>query len=272
MIVTLIWQENSLSKQAFYKAPLMTRLFLILIFALTVTTVREARSDDWNFVIAPYALIPNISGDASVGRVDNVDVDVSTGDILNSLDLGAMIQLEARHSSNFGAMINYAFMDLGEDADGPLGFTHVEADIFQGVFEGFGTYRMKFDKSTLDAYAGVRWWDINLDVDADTPIGSRNYGRNEDWVDPVIGVRWMQQIASQWRIILQGDVGGFGAASQFSWCAQGGVLWDISQITSITVLYKALGVDYSTGARHTGSYFEYDTITQGPLIGVVFRL
>lgn len=249
----------------------MIRIPLLLITLVTLG-IREARSDDWTFVVAPYALMPNISGDASVGRVDNVDVDVSTGDILDSLDLGAMLQLEARHSSNFGAMVNYAFMDLGQKVDGPLGFTHVKADIFQGILEGFGSYRFTFDKSTLDAYAGARWWDINIGVDADTPFGSRDYTRDEDWVDPVLGARWLPRIAEQWRLLIQGDVGGFGAASQFSWCAQAGVLWDVSEMTSVTVLYKALGVDYHTGARHTASYFEYDTITQGPLIGVVFRL
>jgi hypothetical protein len=251
----------------------MKRLFTSpLLAALILTGAPEARSDNWTFVVAPYALLPNISGDASVGRVDNVDVDVSTGDILDSLDLGAMLQLEARHASNLGAMINYAFMDLGEDADGPLGFTRVQADIFQGILEGFGTYRFVFEKSTLDTYAGVRWWDINLDVDADTPIGSRGYNRDEDWVDPVLGARWLPRLGAKWRLLLQGDVGGFGAASQFSWCAQAGVLWDLSEMTSITLLYKALGVDYQSGERHTQSYFEYDTITQGPLLGVVFRL
>ncbi|MEY4669320.1 MAG: hypothetical protein RL518_2019 [Pseudomonadota bacterium] len=247
-------------------------LILAVLAVFTLHRTEEARSDDWSFVIAPYALMPNISGDASVGRVDDVDVDVSTGDILDSLDLGAMLQLEARHPSNFGAMVNYAFMDLGENADGPLGFTHVQADIFQGILEGFGTYRFVFEKSTLDAYAGARWWDINLDVDADTPLGSRSYTRDEDWVDPVFGARWLPRIGTEWRLLLQGDVGGFGAASQFSWCAQAGILWDLSDTTSVTVLYKALGVDYHSGAPNTSSYFEYDTVTQGPLLGVVFRL
>jgi hypothetical protein len=244
----------------------------IALIALALSGLQEARSEEWTFVVAPYALMPNISGDASVGRIDGVDVDVSTGDILDSLDLGAMLQLEARHSSNFGAMVNYAFMDLGKKVDGPLGFTQVKADIFQGILEGFASYRFTFDKSTLDTYAGVRWWDINLGVDTNTPLGSRHYNRDEDWVDPVLGARWLPRVAEQWRLLLQGDVGGFGAASQFSWCAQAGVLWDVSEMTSVTVLYKALGVDYHSGAQHTPGYFAYDTITQGPLLGVVFRL
>ena len=250
----------------------MLRNIALSTLVCALANCLSARADDWNFVIAPYALLPSISGDASIGRVDGVDVDVSTGDILNSLDLGAMIQLEARHKSNFGGMVNYAFMDLGQNVDGPLGFSNVQADIFQGLLEGYATYRLPFDTSTLDVYGGVRWWDIHMNVDATTPLGNPSYSRHEGWVDPVIGARWMPRIASEWRLLLQGDVGGFDLASHFSWCAQGGVLWDASESTSFTLLYKALSVDYETGSRGTSSYFQYDTITQGPLLGVVFRL
>ncbi len=230
-----------------------------------------AAADEWNFVVAPYLLVPSITGDASMGRIEGADVDVSGSDILNSLELGAMLQLEARHESGYGAMVNYAFMDLGQDFSGPLGYTDVDTDIFQGILEGFGTYRVEYQGGTVDLYGGVRWWDIGIELEANTPFGSRSYSRDEGWVDPVIGARWLPQIAEQFRLLIQGDVGGFGAASDFTWCAQAGVLWDATQSTSVALLYKALGVDYSAGASGTRSFFEYDTITQGPLLGVVFR-
>jgi hypothetical protein len=162
-------------------------------------------------------------------------------------------------------------MDLSKDFSGPRGFTNVDTDIFQGTLEGFGTYRFEYQGGTVDLYGGVRWWHIGLDVEASTPFGSLDYSRNEDWVDPVIGVRWAPRINDAFRLLLQGDVGGFGAASDFTWCAQAGILWDASATTSVALLYKALGVDYQTGTRGTPSFFEYDTITQGPLLGLVFR-
>jgi hypothetical protein len=244
----------------------------ILVSAATLLPSFSATAQDWEFLVAPYVLVPSITGDASLGRIEGADVDVSSSDILKSLDLGAMIQVEGRHSSSYGFVINYAFMDLSNNASGPLGFVDVESNVFQGVLEAFGSRRFLYQGGTVDLYGGLRWWDINLGVEAETPLGSRKFSRNEDWVDPVLGARWLPRIAEQWRLLIQGDVGGFGAASQFSWCAQAGVLWDVSEMTSVTVLYKALGVDYHTGARHTASYFEYDTITQGPLIGVIFRL
>jgi hypothetical protein len=230
-----------------------------------------ARADDWNFVVAPYLLVPSITGDASLGRLDGADVDISGSDILKSLELGAMLQVEARHSSGWGAMLNYAFMDLSNDFSGPLGYAEVDTDIFQGILEGFATYRVEYQGGTVDLYGGVRWWDIGIDVDADTPLGSASYSRDEDWVDPVFGARWMPRVSESFRLLAQGDIGGFGVASDFTWCAQAGVIWDASQTTSVALLYKALGVDYQSGTRGTRSFFEYDTITQGPLVGLILR-
>jgi len=244
---------------------------VLALSLIAITRARPALAESWEFVLAPYGLLPNISGDASLGRIDDVDVDLSTGDILDSLELGFMIQAEAHHSSGFGLVVNYAFMRLGSEAEGPAGFTNLDADIFQSALEGFGTYRFELSNSTLDLYAGARWWDIDVEVDVDTPVGSRSFDRDEGWVDPVLGSRWIPQITDSWRAIIQGDVGGFDAASTFSWAAQVGALWDASESISVVFMYRLLSVDYSTGTRGTRSFFEYDTITQGPLLGLAFR-
>lgn len=241
------------------------------LFSSALCLVSLAHADEWEYVVAPYGLLPSITGDAAVGRIDEADVDLDPGDVFDSLEFGAMIEAEARHSSGYGVTINYAFMNLGQNATGPLGFTDFDADIFQGILEGFGTYRFNLENGSLDAYAGVRWWDINLDVDATTPVGSRSLSRDKDWVDPVVGLRWLPKINNSWRLLLQGDVGGFDLASHFTWGVQGGAVWDFGEKWSMVLLYKLLSVDYETGDRGTPSYFAYDTTTQGPLLGLVFR-
>lgn len=239
--------------------------FILVVFP------SPSRANDWDFVVAPYILLPNISGDASVGRVEGADVDVDTGDILDTLELGAMIQLEARHKSGFGVLLNYAFMDLGKEATGPRGFTRFDADVFQGILEGYVAYRIEYEWSTLDAYIGMRWWDINIDIDATTPLGSLSFDRDEDWVDPVVGGRWLPRLAARWRLHLQGDIGGFGLSSDFTWNTMAGIIWDSSDAFSVALLYRLLSADYDTGTRGTPDRFAYNTITQGPILGVVFR-
>jgi hypothetical protein len=46
-----------------------------------------------------------------------------------------------------------------------------------------------------------------------------------DWLDPFVGARVRQQLAPGQEIVLRGDVGGFGAGSQFSWQAIGTYNW-----------------------------------------------
>ncbi|MEM9762025.1 MAG: hypothetical protein AAF968_05890, partial [Pseudomonadota bacterium] len=100
--------------------------------------------DDWDFVVAPYLLLPSIDGTTSIGRVGG-DVSVSPGGIFSALQFGGMFHAEARHMSGFGAMFDTAFMFLGDDATGQRGITNVDVDIFQGIFELYGTYRFDFD-------------------------------------------------------------------------------------------------------------------------------
>ena len=63
----------------------------------------------------------------------------------------------------------------------------------------------------------------------------------------------------------------FGVESDFSWTTAIGLHYRISDVTSVELQYKALGVDYDEGTRGTPGFFSYDTITHGPLIGVSFE-
>ena len=59
----------------------------------------------------------------------------------------------------------------------------------------------------------------------------------ESWIDPVVGVRWIQPIGAKWAFVARADVGG-------------------------------LGVDYEDGEG--SSRFLYDVLTTGPVAGMTF--
>ncbi len=232
-----------------------------------------AKADDWNFVIAPYILVPFIDGNASAGRIEAAGVDVDPVDIIEALNLGGMLHVEARHASGFGVSLDYSFMDLGDSSSLAGGAGSADVDIFQGVFEAYGTYRLKQKPESIDVYAGVRWWDIDVDLTVSGGPVNTTVGAGDSWVDPVLGARTAIPIAdSDWRLMLQGDVGGFGVGSEFSWNAQGGVAWDTSDVFSLVLQYRALGVDRRTGTPGTPDRFAYDTVTHGPIIGFAFKL
>jgi hypothetical protein len=254
---------------------LLTISFGIISFAVGYFhySVTSARADDWEFVVAPYGQLPTISGDASLGRVEDAEVDVSIGDILDKLELAGMLQVEAHHRSGVGFSLNYAFMKLEDTLSGPAGFTKFDGDIFQGTLEGYLSYRLVSEEknSTIDFYGGARWWDTDIELSADNALGEVSVEKDPSWVDPVIGIRFIPTISDQWRVLLQGDVGGFDVSSDSSYNLMGGVLWDAGQTFSVALLYRALWVDYSEGEAGNTDRFVYDTVTHGPLLGVVFR-
>lgn len=238
---------------------------LILIFAFPSLSIA---GDNWEFIIAPYALVPSIDGDASVGKAEGADIDIGPKNIVENLELGGMIQAEAHHVSGFGLIMAYNFMDLSGGGSAPGG-SRLDADVYQGIFEGFGNYRISTGKGPLDVYGGIRWWDMDVELEFN---GSKVVENKADWVDPVVGVRWIPQLADNWHLILKGDVGGFGVSSDFTWNVQGGLMWDATDYLSLVFQYRALSVDYSTGTVGTLDRFAYNTITHGPLFGLAFRL
>ena len=239
-------------------------VFLVLFF---ISPGLGVAADNWDFIIAPYLLVTSIDGDASVGRVEGADIDVGPKDIIENLELGAMIQVEAHHKSGYGLSMAYNFMDLSGGASAP-GRGSLDADIHQGIFEGYGIYRVSTDKGPLDFYGGIRWWDIDVELKVN---GLKVVENTADWVDPVVGLRWMPQISDSWHVILKGDIGGFGISSDFTWNLQGGLMWDATDYLSLVFQYRALSVDYSTGNVGDLDRFTYDTITHGPLFGLAFQ-
>ena len=93
-----------------------------------------------------------------------------------------------------------------------------------------------------------------------------------EWVDPVVGARIRHQFASGSEFNLLGDVGGFGAGSEFSWQAVATYGFDVNAFGTTmrsVVGYRALSVDYSENTQHGKSGLDW--IQHGPILGVAFR-
>jgi opacity protein-like surface antigen len=225
-----------------------------------------AAGKDWEFQVKPYLLLVTIDGDAEVRRVTNVPVEVDFSDVLDTLDMGGMLHGEAHHKSGWGFILDYAFMELGADRVGRAGIV-LDAEVRQAIFEGLASHRFRLKGGTvLDAFAGVRWWDNNIDLRL-SPGGTQRK-RSIDWFDPVIGAQVAAPFAKNWSVLARGDIGGFGLESDFTWSVMGGVQYRVNQRFAVELQYRALGVDYQEGSG--ASFFKYDTITHGPLLGFAF--
>ncbi len=127
-------------------------------------------------------------------------------------------------------------------------------------------YSIESSESFVDLYAGVRYNSINLDLTATStgtllPINSSRSG-DESWTDPIVGIRTQWDINDSWFLVVKGDIGGLGAASDFTWNLQGSIGYKFNECVSLEVGYRYFDTDYSDGG------FTYDIAQSGALIGL----
>lgn len=243
--------------------------FVLLCGCLLIPRSSAWAEDDWEVVVAPYMLLASMDGDAAVGRTGLTSVDADFSTILDYLEIGGMGRFEVS-KSQWGFMTDVAYMKLGDDISTVTGGV-LDAEVEQFLMEAFLFRRFGSEQTSVDVFGGVRYWDIDIDLELTGPIVNTAISRGEHWADPVFGARVLHHVSDKWFLPLRGDIGGFGVNSDFSWNVQGGVGYNVSDRIAIVVQYRALGVDFSTGTEGTSDFFVYDIVTHGPLIGFAFR-
>jgi hypothetical protein len=235
----------------------------------------EFVSDDWQFQLAPYVWALAVDGDVTV-KGQKSDVDLSFQDIWDELNAAAMLEAELR-KGRVGAFTNIFYANLGSSSEkGPLKIDP-EINLFLASFGGYyrlGPYNLNSaarsdgPQLVIDPYAGVRY--TYLDVDLDLNPGP-TIGGDEQWIDPIVGVRTIWQLNPHWSFTAYGDVGGFGVGSDFSWLANAmmGYRFGLFGENDSKFLfgYRALYQDYSTGSG--ANKFEWDATLHGPIFALV---
>jgi hypothetical protein len=241
----------------------------LCLFGISSTTLSAS---DWHYSVEPYLLAASIEGDAGVGRVTGLPVNVDFSDILETLEMAFMVHAEAVNTNKWGIMFDYGFMDLGADISGPLGGI-VNSEVSQDIMELMVFKRAKTNSTIYDIYAGIRWWDNDVDIVVDPGIlpGTITTNVDESWVDPVIGARLFHPLNNNWTMLLRGDVGGFGVGSDFTSLLSIGARYQIKQDMLLNIRYQGLWVDYEDGTAGAPGFFAYDTVTHGPVVGLQFN-
>lgn len=238
--------------------------------AAALTLGCGSAAGDWEISFEPYGLAANIDGTASIGRVVGVPVNVGFGDILENLNMAAMLHVEGFNTTNnWGVILDYGFMDLrGNGSRGVL-----NAGVKQGILEAFLAKRVHTETGFVDWYAGVRSWDNKIDLVLDPTIlpGSRSVNVSEQWVDIVFGARSVMPLNDHWTMLLRADVGGWGASSKLTYAGSAGVHYHFSDKWLLDIQYRGVWVYYESGEAGAPDSFFYDTVTHGPLIGISYE-
>jgi hypothetical protein len=245
------------------------------------SATKPAHQDDkWEFRVTPYLWAVQIESKVTVGGY-SATANTYFPDVWRNLEGAGMLNFEAQ-KGKLGFFLNPLYMKLrgnGEltrrrDASLPLPPTRdLTLTLTIGVVEFGGFYQVakwpldwkqgKGRSVTLDVLAGGRYWYIHTDLDTTSPINPSKYN---NFVDPIIGARTKIDLTDNLALNLEGDIGGFGVGSEFTWNAQGSFSYQFTPLISAFVGYRAIYVDYKAG---TGN--RYEETFQGPLGGITFR-
>jgi hypothetical protein len=242
----------------------LRRLVLVIcsVFVMISSTAWAQEESNWEFNLAPLYLWA-ISIDGNMGiRGQTAVAAIEFSDVWDNLQGVFTLRFNGLYKKKFGFVFDYNYLDVGTEQVSDM--VNTEVEFKSQIVNLAGSYRFIDGPHTLDGVAGIRY------VKMDAGINLRNAGINldgdQDWVDPIVGLRYDYQIADKWAMRLYGDVGGFGVSSDFTW--QGFGLIDFQPWKNVAFVagYRAIGTDYETGSGN--DKFIFDATVHGPVIGL----
>jgi hypothetical protein len=219
-------------------------------------------SDRWTVEVAPYLWITSLDGNATVaGTKADVDVPFSDlPDLLKDLSFGAMVAADFE-KGRFGIGVNGLYSRISSDAE--TSGIKIDATSDSGQLAVLPYYRVlewQYGASSsgrplrlvVAPEAGFRFTYMRTELEV---RGGRTADESNSWVDPLIGSRIGLELTDRWAIIGEGNFGGFGVGSDFTWNAQaflGYTTTLFGRPTTFAIGYRTLYQDY----HH--SDFEWD--------------
>lgn len=231
--------------------------------------VTPPAASPWEFRITPYAWLTAIDGTTGP-TVRPAEVDASFSDIDDFIEMAAALQVEARYE-RWGLLADAFYSELGtsQTSSGP-GHADVDLDFEQFLGELELLYRVvDCPQYFVDLYAGLRYNKLSLDFEFERtgPVleVDREVSVDRDWADPIIGARTQWNLKEHWFLAAEGDIGGFGVNSDFTWNLQGTVGYNFTEMFSMELGYRYFDTDYED------SGFTYDIAQFGLLLNANFR-
>ncbi len=254
-------------------APMAIALTLCAIGATAqVGQLQTDRADEWYFDLTPYAWLAGMDGDITVRTIDT-EVDTGLFDFFDQLDFAAMGKFEAGKGP-WAIMADLTYLELSDDGDtpGPL-VSDIDVEMDALILEIGGAYRVYHSDSgllkrpvALRVLGGVRYTDVDLDLDITTTLPITDQSQSKDWIDPFIGaqtyIQWTPRFASSFRF----DIGGFGVGSDLVYQLQSLYSIAVSERFDVVFGYRTLTYDYEDGSGT--NKFEFDTTIAGPILGM----
>lgn len=218
--------------------------------------VAGSQQNAWSYSITPYAWMKGMEGTVGIGDLE-VPVDESFSDILDDLELGMMLAMEA-HKGKWGVFGDVEYAKLESDQETLLGIRTTE--VKEWILTSGALYRVVDNgQMQIDMGAGIRYTHTKLSISA--PIGSAS--DSDDALDPMLMARLRYQAGEKVFFVFTGGIGGFGVDADLIWQLGATVGYNITE--SMALLF---------GYRHFDYKFEdditVDIATRGFAVGMSF--
>ncbi len=218
--------------------------------------------DEWTILMPTYLWASGLEGDITI-RGNTANIDLGFDKIFDHTDVGFATYIEVRKEM-FGFFVNPSYTALSVDGE-TTGGVKVEDKLSLWIVEAGGFYQVgKWGEDrplTLDAYAGMRWWNMhnNLNISG---VGSASSNRNL-W-DPMIGLRVRKHFTEKFFGSLRADIGGFDIGrdtSKFSWSVTPLIGYDFNKYFTGFVGWRELATDF--GDENNGANIKMGGVMLG---------
>ena len=218
----------------------------------------------WQFTAAAYLWAADIHGDLWTNS-ESTEIDIRFRDLFDTLDRALMGYVEARRgrwSLSLDAM-NLKYSDTrrgpnvgGLQLDYSVSRTTLDLNVGYALMDRtLGASRWgrccERRRMTLDALVGVRYWDLDADVEVQGAGGGAivTTGEQIRWADPYLGVRWRYPWARRWALAAYADYGGFelGESANQTYKLQALVRFRLSRGWFVGLGYRLLSIDLQRG-------------------------
>lgn len=230
--------------------------------AALLSGTAAAQQDAWQFRVTPYLWASGISGKLTHPGLPTVKPSASFGDILESLDMGAMGRVEARRG-RVGLVADFLHTRISDAAHVPGLGLNARFRTRTTTALVAGEYRVaENDQGYVDLLGGVRTWSLRSQVRVDA-LGL-SHGRGARWTDPTVGVRGLYRLNPRTYLTGWAMVGAAGS-SESSSDLLAGIGYALNDRTALLFAYRHLSIEY----RKHG--FNFDAALHGPGIGLDYR-
>lgn len=237
-------------------------------------------TDEWQFIITPYAWFAGMSGDITT-RGQSIEVDTSFFDIFDQLDFAFQIHAEAMKNRYF-FFLDETYVKLSIDQDItpnfplPIGGS-LDVGVKTNMLDFGAGYRITASNPQvpvyLDLYGGGRWWILDIDQEIRfNNLPNQSIDQNKQWVDLIVGARIIAQLTDNLIAVVKSDIGGFniGSSSKFTWNIVANLGYETGWHGVMPLIgWRSLYVDYDEGSG--SEFFEFKGWMNGIQTGLGIR-